>query len=84
MYNEVDDGGEENGFESAEVGVCEEAADHREDGGDALPRVHILGGGGGGLPEDFCQVHEQVTGNSIVGETLPHFNDWIINCYAVN
>lgn len=50
-YNEVNDGGEDDGLESADVGVGEEAADHREEGGDALPRVHILGGGGGGEAE---------------------------------
>lgn len=50
-YNEVNDGGEEDGLESADVGVGEEAADHGKEGGDALPRVHILGGGGGGEAE---------------------------------
>lgn len=74
-YNEIDDGRDENSFESADVGVGEEAADHREDGGDALPRVDALGGGGGGLAEHLRQVHEQVSSNSVVGKSLRHLHN---------
>lgn len=43
IYHEIDDGGEDDGDEPAEVGVSDEGSDQREAKGDTNPGVDILG-----------------------------------------
>lgn len=56
---EVDESGEEDSGEAAEVAVGEEAADEGHEGGDAGPVVDILGGELHLLLENLGQVDHQ-------------------------
>ena len=76
LYQEKDDRGDNNGVETAQVGISDEGTEYREKGWDANPSVDILSCSGQWLVEFICEVRDEVTSEAIVGKALSHFNNF--------
>lgn len=80
VYHEINGGGENDGVEAADERVGDQASDEREERGDTNPQVDVFSSGGDWLVKTIYEVHDQVSGYSIVRKPVCHLNNCMHIC----
>ena len=59
-YEEIDEGGKDDGVETTEIRVSNKAAKEREERRNTDPSVDVFGGGGNGLVKSIGKVRYEI------------------------